>query len=220
MQGDEWIKTVIIGGGLILFGFLLLPLFFVYGYAVRTINAVLAEDPSPPTFDNWRDLLTRGLQAWLISIIYLIIPALVGGVTVGTSILATSTGREAGAILGMGGFLAGITVSAILSLVFGYLAVIGIVNFALTDRFGSAFDVGVIKTTALNREYALAWLVSVGVFVGAGVVGAIPLIGWLLTPFASFYAMIVAANLLAGGFAQAFDVTSKSDRPRDREATI
>ena len=155
-RSDSWIKTVLIGGILIFLGFLLVPLFLVYGYIVRSIGAVLADDPSPPEFDEWGELFVDGALAWIISIVYLLVPLLVAGFTVGGSIAAVATGSEIGAAAGAGGLLVGLTISTILSLAFGYLAVVAIVNFAREGQFGAAFDLDVIKTVALDRDYAMA----------------------------------------------------------------
>jgi len=219
-RSDSWIKTVLIGGILIFFGFLLVPLFLVYGYTVRSIGAVLADDPSPPEFDEWGELFVDGALAWIISIVYLLVPLLVAGFTIGGSIAAVATGSEIGAAAGAGGLLVGLTISTILSLAFGYLAVVAIVNFAREGQFGAAFDLDVIKTVALDRDYAIAWLVSVGVFLIAGVVSSIPFVGWIITPFVSFYAAIVAADLWAGGFTRALESVDDTARHRNEEPTI
>lgn len=219
-RSDSWIKTVLIGGILIFLGFLLVPLFLVYGYIVRSIGAVLADDPSPPEFDEWGELFVDGALAWIISIVYLLVPLLVAGFTVGGSIAAVATGSEIGAAAGAGGLLVGLTISTILSLAFGYLAVVAIVNFAREGQFGAAFDLDVIKTVALDRDYAIAWLVSVGVFLIAGVVSSIPFVGWIITPFVSFYAAIVAADLWAGGFTRALESVDDIARHRNEEPTI
>ena len=219
-RSDSWIKTVLIGGILIFFGFLLVPLFLVYGYTVRSIGAVLADDPSPPEFDEWGELFVDGALAWIISIVYLLVPLLVAGFTVGGSIAAVATGSEIGAAAGAGGLLVGLTISTILSLAFGYLAVVAVVNFAREGQFGAAFDLDVIKTVALDRDYAIAWLVSVGVFLIAGVVSSIPFVGWIITPFVSFYAAIVAADLWAGGFTRALESVDDIARHRNEEPSI
>ena len=219
-RSDSWIKTVLIGGILIFFGFLLVPLFLVYGYTVRSIGAVLADDPSPPEFDEWGELFVDGALAWIISIVYLLVPLLVAGFTIGGSIAAVATGSEIGAAAGAGGLLVGLTISTILSLAFGYLTVVAVVNFARERQFGAAFDLDVIKTVALDRDYAIAWLVSVGVFLIAGVVSSIPFVGWIITPFVSFYAAIVAADLWAGGFTRALESVDDIARHRNEEPTI
>lgn len=220
MESDDWIKTNLIGGVLIFFGFLLIPLFFVYGYIIETIGGWLADDSAPPVFDDWGELLGSGVQAWLISIVYLLVPLIVAGVTIGGSITAMATGSEIGAAAGTGSLFVGLTVSAILSLAFGYLSVVALVNFAREGRFGAAFDFGVIKTVALDQDYAIAWLVSVGVFALVGIVGMVPFLGWIITPFATFYAAIIAANLWASGFTQALESTDGIVQQRGEEATI
>lgn len=220
MERDDWVKTVLLGGVLILFGVLLVPLFLVYGYLVRTIRESLADSVGPPAFDDWGGLLVDGVQAWIISIVYLLVPLIVAGVTIGGTIAAIATGSEAGAAAGAGGLFVGFTLSAVLGLVFGYLAVVALVNFAEERRFAAAFDFGTIKTVASDREYAIAWLVSMIVLVVASFVGAIPLVGWLLAPFVTFYAAVIAANLWADGFTQAVSSTPGVSRPRDDESTV
>lgn len=202
---DDWAKTILIGGLLTFFGFLLVPAFIAYGYIVRTVRSSLAGEPKPPAFDGWGELLTDGLQAWLISLIYLLIPLLVAGVTVGGSIAAIATGTDAGAAIGVGSVILGLGLASVLSIVFGYLAVAALVNFAREDRFGAAFDFTLIKTVVFDREYAIAWAVSVVIVIVASFVTAIPIVGWLLAPFVGFYAAVVAANLWADGFAHAVD---------------
>lgn len=219
-EREAWLKTVLIGGVLVFFGFLLIPLFLVYGYVVRTIDESLSGASMPPVFEEWGTLLVKGFQAWLISIIYLLVPILVAGLTVGGALVAIATGGEAGLAAGAGGLFFGLVLSGILAIVFGYLAVIGIVNFAREDRFGAAFDLEVIKTVALDREYAIAWLISIALFLVAGIVNAIPLVGWILMPFVSFYVAVVAANLWAGGFGRALGTTADLPRPSDEEATV
>ncbi|UWG46683.1 Uncharacterized membrane protein, DUF4013 family [Halanaeroarchaeum sp. HSR-CO] len=220
MEAENWLKTILIGGVLTFLGVLIVPLLIVYGYLVRVIRGTLSEATEPPTFDDWGDLLVDGVKAWIISLVYMLVPLLVAGFTVGGSILAFATGTEAGAAAGAGGLWLGFSLSALLALVFGYLTVIAIVNFAREGVFGAGFDFDVIRTVAVDREYALAWLVSVVIFVVAGIVSAIPLVGWILTPFVSFYAAVVAADLWAGGFAQALESTGAITRPRDEDVAV
>ena len=41
MESDDWLKTVLIGGAMLLFSFLLIPAFVAYGYMIRAIQASL-----------------------------------------------------------------------------------------------------------------------------------------------------------------------------------
>lgn len=202
-ESDDWIVTVIIGGVLTLLGFLLIPMILVYGYIVSVIRDRTSGHPKPPTFGNWGTLFVEGLQAWIIGIVYMLVPLIVGGLTVGGAALAMATGTDAGVAAGFGGMAVGFLLTFLLALVFGYVAVAAVVNFAREGRFGAAFDFGVLKRVVLDREYAVAWLVSVAVLLVASLVNVIPFIGWLLAPFAIFYAAIVASSLWADGFSDA-----------------
>lgn len=207
MEREDWIKNVLIGGILVLFGFLLVPMFLVYGYLVRVIRASMAGRAEPPAFEEWGSLLVEGLQAWIIGLIFMIVPLAVGAVTVGGSILAMATGSRSGAAAGVGGLIVGFLLTFALALVFGYFAVVAVVNFAREERFGAAFDFGTIKRVGFDGDYAVAWLVSVVVFLVAGAIGGvlnvIPFLGFVIGAFVNYYAAVVAANLWADGFVDA-----------------
>jgi hypothetical protein len=220
MESDEWQTTVLIGGLLILFGFLIVPLFAVYGYLVGTIRDSLAGASQPQPFDDWGNLLVEGAQAWLISVLYLLVPAVVGALTIGGAVAALTTGSDVGSVIGAGGLVVGIVATGVLTLLFGYFAVVGIVNFAREKRFAAAFDSSVIRAVAFDRDYAIPWLVSVGIGFVASLVSGIPVVGWLLTPFATFYAAVVAANLWADGFTQARESATGGLQQREEDAVV
>ena len=220
MESDEWQTTVLIGGLLILFGFLIVPLFAVYGYLVGTIRDSLAGASQPQPFDDWGNLLVEGAQAWLISVLYLLVPAVVGALTIGGAVAALATGSDVGSVIGAGGLVVGIVATGVLTLLFGYFAVVGIVNFAREKRFAAAFDSSVIRTVAFDRDYAIPWLVSVGIGFVASLVSGIPVVGWLLTPFVTFYAAVVAANLWADGFTQARESATGGLQQREEDAVV
>lgn len=203
MENDDWLVTTIIGGVLMFLSVFIVPLFLVYGYLMGVIRGSLAGASKPPSFGDWGTLLVEGVQAWLIGVIYMLIPLVVGALTVGGSVTAIATGTNAGAAIGSGGMYIGFLVTVILALVFGYIAVAAIVNFAREERFGAAFDFDVLKGIVMHRDYAIAWLVAIGIFFVASLVNAVPLLGWILGPFVGFYAAVVAADLWADGFASA-----------------
>lgn len=209
-ESDNWLMTVLIGGILTIFGFLLLPAFVVYGYLVRVIQRTVDGADEPPVFEDWGELLVDGLQAWIISLVYLLIPLVVAAVTVGGSILAMATGTRAGASAGVAGLFGGLMLTFVLSVLFGYLAVAAIVNFAYERKFGAGFDFGRLREIAFNSEYAVAFLVSLVGFIVAGIVANIPFLGWIVSPFLSFYVGVVAARLWAGGLMDALDLSGGS----------
>lgn len=207
MEGEDWLMTILIGGVLSIFGFLIIPLLAVYGYLLRVLERSLDGDPQPPSFGDWGNLIIDGVKVAVIGIVYSIIPGIVFAVTVGGSIAAIATGTRGGAAAGLTGLTVGFFLSIVLSLVFGYVGVAGLINFASENRLGAAFDVGTLSTIVLSREYATAWLLSIVVFfaaaIVAGVLNIVPFLGAIASAFIFFYAQVVAANLWTGGFSDA-----------------
>lgn len=208
-EHDDWVKTILIGGVLALFSFLLVPIFLVSGYLVRVLRHRLAGDPEPPTFGDWEELFVDGVRAFAVSLAYMLVPVVVGTVTVGGSIVALATGTRGGAAIGLGGLALGFLLTLALTLVLGYVAVAALVNFVHEDRLAAAFDFGTLRGIVTHRDYAVAWLLSVVLFVGAsvvtGVLNVVPFIGAIAAAFVLFYVQIAAASLWADGFSDALE---------------
>ena len=223
-ESDDWILTIIIGGVLTLFAFLLIPLFLVYGYLMEVIRDRTAGEAEPPTFEEWGQLLVDGVQAFVIGFVYMLIPIVVAGVTIGGAIVSIAAGTEAGIAAGLGGLFVGFGISFLLALIFSYVAVVALVNFAREEEFGAGFDVGVIKAVALHRDYAIAWLLSIGLFIVAGAIASIlnvvPFLGTALGALVTFYVSIVAAALWADGFADAVGRQETVDHATVEESTV
>jgi hypothetical protein len=215
MESDDWLKTVLIGGGALLFSFLLVPLFLVAGYLVETLRAGMAGAETPPEFDDWGRMLTEGVVASVIGLVYQIVPLAVFLFFVGGSILAFLSGSEAGGGIGLLGLLAGGFLSWLLSIVFAYVGMAGITNYAREGTFGAGFDVGVIGDVATDGSYLLAWVYVIVLQLVVGVVvsvlNAVPVLGSIVGVFVSFYALIIAGWLLGNGFAEATERTPAPD---------
>lgn len=207
MEGDAWKKTVIIGGVLTLFGFLLIPLFAVYGYVVRVVRDGLEDGSEPPVFGDWVDLIVDGIKVFVIGVVYFLVPGIVFALTVGGSMAAIATGTRGGMAAGAAGFGLGALLGLVLTVVASYLAVAAIVNFVAEDRVGAAFEFGTLRAVITTRAYAMAWLLSVVVFIVAalvsGILNVVPFLGAILGAFVFFYAEVVAAHLWADGFTAA-----------------
>jgi len=223
-EREDWLKTIGIGGALLVFSFLLVPLLAVYGYLVRVVRASLADAAEPPVFDDWEGLLVDGLKAWVIGLAYMLVPLLVAGVTVSGSILAIATGSEAGAAAGIAGLLGGLALSVLLSLVFGYVAVAALLNFAAEGSLGAAFDFDALADVLLDTDFVISWPVSVLVFLVVGVVAsalsAVPIVGSIVAAFPTFYAMVVVADVLADGFDAARTPSEDAEAGRTGEMAV
>lgn len=220
-ESEDWVRTVVIGSVLTLFGFLLIPAIAVFGYYVRVMRGTIAGETEPPVFDEWGELFVDGLKAFVVTFVYMLVPGIVFGVTVGGLVTAAALGNGDvgfGAILGA---LAGFAVAAVISLVFWYLVPAAVANVARTGRIGSGFAFGELRPALASGSYAVPWLLSVAVLVVAGVVtgvlNVVPLLGFLLAIPVTFYATVVAFRLAATGFRDATGaVVERPEEPAGR----
>lgn len=216
-NSDDAVKTILIGGVLTLFSFLLVPVFLVLGYYGRVLRGAEADREEPPAFDEWGDMFVDGLKLFVINFVYLLIPSIVFAVSVGGIVVAAFTGSDAAVASALGGAFLGFAVGTILFLVAWYIVPAAMANYARTDRLGSAFAFGELKGVLLSGDYAIAWLLALGVFVAAGVVvgllNIVPILGAILAVFVNFYAAVVAFYIYGHAFADAFVPESDQESP-------
>lgn len=202
---DHWLRNIAVGGILTYLSVFVLPLIFVYGYGIRVISSSSKGRRTPPQWSDWMRLFIDGVQAWVIGFIYILVPVLVGVVTIGSAVLALATGGEMGAAASAGTIVVGGFLTVVLTVLFGYIGAAGLVNFARHRSFLAAFDTSVIVPVISDRAFGIAYLSTILVLIVVAVIGAIPLIGWIISPFAAFYGLLVVGHLLADGFATAIE---------------
>lgn len=201
---DDWILTVLIGGGLVFFGFLFVPILLVYGYMVEVMRGGVAGDAEPPRFEAWGDLLVDGTRAFVVVMAYQIVPAVVGGGLLALLVLI-GVGSESGAITILGIVLGG-GLWAVLAFAFGYVGMAGVVNLAVEDEIGAAFDIDTLGTVATSKDWLVAWAVYLALTFVAGIVGSLG----ITYPFASFYALSAGSRAFGEAFASATGTTKSA----------
>lgn len=203
-KSDDWLVTVLIGGVLTFLGFLLLPLFVVWGYFVRVMRGGVQGETESPSFDDWGELLKDGVLAVVIMSVYQIVPmvVLVALATLSSGLMAV--GGEGGAAAGFVGLLLSYGVYFVLFLAFLYVGAAGVVNYAREGSVGAAFDFGVIKPVVTSKEWAVSFLFYVGMMVAANVAGILI----VTAPFASFYALAASSRAFGEAFAEATDTAA------------
>ncbi|MFC7177705.1 DUF4013 domain-containing protein [Halosegnis marinus] len=212
-------KSVIIGGVLLLFSVLLLPVLPVYGYFVRAAKAGADGTQEAPAFDDWGDLLVDGVKALVVGIVYFLIPTavLVGAlVVVGVGSFAAADPANpatvdavASGIGVVGGLL--VLVAMVLYLVATYVFPAGLVSMARGDDIASAFDFGTVLSAAFSADYfvagVLAILLSLVVGVATVILGVLTLgLFFLLGVFVQFYVQVAFFYLFGRGYAKALDL--------------
>ncbi|EMA02023.1 Protein of unknown function [Haloarcula vallismortis] len=203
-NGEQKVETILIGGVLSLLGVFFIPVLFVFGYLVRVIRAVTdGDDEVPPVFEEWGDLLIEGLVAFLISLVYSLVPLVVIGLAIASFILpfsvVTTTGGEPSSGIAIGGLLLALVivfVTVVVSLGAAYLLPAAVAAYAVTGRVGAAFSPGTLRAIGGSGTYAVAWLVAVAIGIGAQVLGGLAsatVLGAVLVPFVSFYGNVAGA---------------------------
>jgi hypothetical protein len=189
---DAW-KTSIIGGLCLLFGFLLIPLFLVWGYVVRVLDRTSRGDDVPPVFDEWGELTVEGAKAFAILLAYSLVPVVVGVTLVGG--VWAATGGSPGSIGAAGFVLAGL-ITLVLFVAAAYVSPAALANFAEDRRLGAGFDFEELRPVLATGTYATGWLLAAGiVLVGSfvsGLLNAIPFVGTVLGAIVAFYALVAA----------------------------
>ena len=205
--GDDWTKTVLIGGILSLLGVLVVPTVLVLGYLVRVLERTMHGDEQPPEVDDWGGLLVDGIQAFAITLAYVFVPAAVGAAVVVGGVLSFAVVGGSGAGSGAAGgagvavLVVGSLLTLALSLLAAYVIPAAIAAFAETGRIGAAFSAADLRPALTSGTYATAWAVAFAVVVGAGLaagaLNAIPVVGFVIGGFIGFYAG-VAAHYIVG----------------------
>lgn len=204
---ENWLVTLLIGGALTFFGWLVFPLFILSGYFLNVGRESMDGAETAPAFNDWGTLFIDGLKMTVVIIIYQIVPLVVFAVLLLVSTALIGTGNETVAGLGLFGLLIAVAGYMLFSLVFGYVGLAGVMNLAREDSIGAAFDVERLKTAVSSKEWAIAWvyafIAQFVVNVILGIIGAIPIIGLvvlLIAPFTTVYIGMVTFRLYGEGF--------------------
>ncbi|WP_058366323.1 DUF4013 domain-containing protein [Haloparvum sedimenti] len=207
VRGD-WIGRVIIGGVLGFLSFLLIPAFALMGYLVRVLETTVAGAEDPPEFEEWGDLLVKGIVATAIALAYTIVPLLVYFVFVFVVLGAGGAiGGDAGALVGSLGAIAALAFLPVLFLVY-YAVPAALTAYAARDSAGAAFDVSILRPVLFSTEYLVAVLLPIVVtFVLwiATLVLAFTVVGIVLLPFLQFYGQVAIFRMFGTAFASVSD---------------
>lgn len=214
-KGDNSIGRNLIGGLLLVFFWLFVPLLAFFGYIVRVLRTTAEGEENPPEFGDWGDMIVDGLKGMVVFLAYGIIPyALLFGIITFMGVLGQA-GESGQAIAGGIGIL-GFLLTLVVSVVVQYIVPAALANFAREERIGAAFDFSTLQNVLLSSDYFVAWLLPIVVFVllyGIGIFLAITVVGLILLPWLYFYGFVVTYRMFGMAYAKALDLDGDSAEP-------
>ncbi|KAF5089251.1 DUF4013 domain-containing protein [Methanobacterium aggregans] len=217
---SNW-KKVLILGVMILFSFLIIPLFVALGYFLRVLKASLAGLEDLPEFDEWVDMIVDGIKVFLVGIVYSL-PAIVilavSMIAIWGSLSSITAMQSAGmsptTALGMftGIGFVGMIVAMLYLLIITPVLYVAIANMAYNEELGAAFRfseiIGLISQIGwvdLIVWYVVVILIGFVVSFIGGIIGIIPIIGGIIAALTVYpYYNIFLSRAIAWLYASAF----------------
>ena len=207
-KGDDWVKRVAIGGGLLLFSIFVIPIFTVYGYLLEVIRAGLrGEMETPPDWGDYDlvELTINGLKAFVILFAYSFVVAILAWVP--STLLAVIGGALRLGFIAALGTLVWFVVYLVGSLAVAVITPVALSNFVIEEEISAGFDIDVLKNVV--PEMAMLRAVGLGIVVyliaafASGLI-SIFVITALLVPFILFVGFSGTALIWGDGFAEAY----------------
>jgi len=170
---DGW-QPVLVGGVVLLFFWLILPLFIVAGYFVRLTQAAGRDDVEPPTFDDWWELLIDGVK-----LVVVLLPA---AIVYALAVFLTAEVYE--------------PLAFPVAIVGFYVYPSIYMNYAVTGSWKSAYSPSILIEQLTTTTYLYGFLLYVLVINGIGVlvatlllgVSLLTIVGWIIIwPMIYFY---------------------------------
>jgi len=209
-SGDDWLKSILIGGVLTLVGaFIFVTLLPVQGYLVRVLRSAANDEHEAPVFDEWGDLFVDGIKVLLVQFAYALVPMailFVGVLVAGIGAISATESSSIGAGVGIVGAVI-LLVGFLLIVVVSYLVPAALANFAYEDDLGAAFDFGTVVDAAFTSDYFVALLLAFVVGLVLGII-AFLLTFLLVGVFLSFYVQVSVYYLFGRGYAKGLDLES------------
>jgi Protein of unknown function (DUF4013) len=198
LQDDKegWIAKIFIGGLILCIPFV--GQIIVVGYMLRIAERVINDHPEQlPAWDEFGDLLMKGLYQLVISLVYLI-PAFV---VIGIFFCIGGLGAMSAAESETGSALVGIVACIIFPLFFilalagAALATVGAARFLVTGKLAEAFEFAAV--VGHLRENIGNWLMVLVVSLIAGFVASLGVIACVIgVVFTTFYAYCVQGHAI------------------------
>lgn len=203
LEGDGGIKRIAIGGGVLFLSFLIVPIFWILGYAARCGLAGVRQDAEPPAItEDIGGQIVDGLKTFVVSLVYALVPLILFFIAITVGLAGAVEGGNPGAGAGIIGLVLGL-ISVLGFLAAGYIIPAGVLRMMEEDNIGAGFSIGAVTDAAFDSDYFVAWLIAIGVGIVVGIINqilAITVVGVVLLPFIAFYQQVVTFYLYGRGY--------------------
>lgn len=213
---DDWLKTILIGGVLSLFSWLIVPGIILAGYIVHVLRGSMRGDEVPPAFDDWGQLLSDGLRAAIIALVYSLVPAVLFMIVAVFGGLLAAGGGDLGSGMAVITVLLGGLLALVVGLAAAYVLPAALANYAETDEMSAGFSWSALRPVLFNGTYATAWVTAFAIVLAAGIVtgvlNVVPFLGVVVGAFVSFYAAVSAYYVIGNAWADLHPIkTAETD---------
>jgi hypothetical protein len=198
---ERWVTKSLIGLVLSFFSFLIIPIFFVQGYLVEIVRNVMDGDEFPlPEWDDWGKLFMDGLSLAVAYLVYGLPALLLIGCGFLLFLPAGLAEGDFSDVMAVGGSIGFVLLSCLAALWGLVMVVVGpavTIQYAREGNLGACFRFSEVIAIARENlgDIIIAVLVLLGVGLVLGLVGIIPLVGWLIALAASIYTTFVSGHL-------------------------
>lgn len=203
-EDPDWIKKVLVGGIIALFGVVLFPLLWiVLGYeleiARRTYRGL---DVPMPDWDDIGTYFVRGLLATIGIFIWLLPLFVIIGVPIAA--IAVAAGDNAGAPIAIS-----LCLLIPLSLLYiAFLLPMALARYAVSGSFGSMFQLGEILVEV--RRAPVALLINALIFIVASVIGQLGFLACFIgVGFTTMYSYMIMGHMLGQVYREATGVSTQ-----------
>ncbi len=193
-KDSEWIPKVLIGGVIAIIPIVNL---IASGYFLKVMKGSMDGKPGMPKWDDWGNLFMNGLMAAIIGLIYMIIPILILLVSAGNIIAAALSGNTEILLGALAGAIGGVLIALLLALIFGFLLPMALSMYVRENNFSAAlkFNEVISRIKSVFGDYLTVFVIVIVLYFVLGVLSGIPLLGFLIMIFGSFYTGVVANNM-------------------------
>lgn len=201
----DWVKKVLIGG---ILNIVPIVNFLSSGYNLKVMKNGIEGKSEMPEWEDWSGLFIRGLIAFIISLVYLIIPIIVLLISVGGIIFAVLSAAISGdmsmAIGAIGGAVGGILIGLVLMLILGFLIPMALGMYIKEDSIGAAFRFTEVlsRIRSVFGDYLTVYIVLIVLWFILGLFGSVPILGIFIIIFGGFYIGVIGANMFGKVYAK------------------